>query len=626
MSLITSILTGGTNNHETTSEEANATYTDFVSEGIVDSITNTSGFAPSTGGYAVNAQGTPDMTVAVTAGVAYVDGTPSGQNAQTFRVKNTATTNVNISANSSGSTKYDWIYVKLDATKLNDPAVGGDDAATLVTSRSTSSSSDDGTPPAYGYPIAIITVVNGASSITNSVIRDVRGQVSLNTGADSALGGWTALNATLTTSTGYFSAGREYNITSNTNLTSVLSPGMKLRITRGTVPPSQCLDLESGSSQYASKSSPSGVLFTDDFTCEAWIRLESYTAGTIVSRYDGSNGWKFHIDGNGRLAIYGDGASTREFTSFRAIRTGVWHHVAAALDMSSGSATIWINGESVACESTGSSGTSLTQAGNLQVGAANGSSFFDGKIADVRVWSVLRTDTQIRDNMNQQITGGESNLVAYFKLNGNLNDSTANANNLTGSGGAVATDSDNPMNVNEYAEILTVSSTNILVRCPSGYSIPNDVLSTPYYSGQDQPFGYPYGNKFIKQLVYGKDFSTTTTGSDVAVSGATTTFNLPAGGAWVRSTVFCYKFFKSGSAGDVALLKLYIDGVQVNESSANIAGSNYAIPNYTCISEKYLTAGSHTVAVYVNQTTAGTMQFSSAPGSTKESYLTVEYC
>lgn len=181
MAITTSILTGGSNSHQTTSEEANAFYTDFISEGVVGTLTNTSGVAPATGGFAVNAQGTPDATVAVSAGVAYVNGTPTSQNAQTFRVKNSASENVTISSNSSGSTKYDWVYIKLDATNLNTPNTAGDNVATLVTSRSSSATSDDGTPPTYGYPLAVVTVANGFSTISNSNIRDVRTQTGTST-------------------------------------------------------------------------------------------------------------------------------------------------------------------------------------------------------------------------------------------------------------------------------------------------------------------------------------------------------------------------------------------------------------------------------------------------------------
>jgi len=174
MSLTVSILQGGTNSHTTTSEEVNYLATDLLSQGINGTLTNTSGVAPATGGFAVNAQGTPNMTVAVSAGTAYVTGTPTSGNSQLFRVKNSASTNVTISSNSTGGTRYDWVYIKLDPDKLKDPAVDASDVATMVTSRSTSASTDNGTPPTYGYCVAVVTVANGASSIDNASIADSR--------------------------------------------------------------------------------------------------------------------------------------------------------------------------------------------------------------------------------------------------------------------------------------------------------------------------------------------------------------------------------------------------------------------------------------------------------------------
>ena len=190
MAITTSVCTGGTNSHSESSENMNGIATDFVSEGVVGAITNTSGVSPATGAYAVNAQGTPDMTVAVTQGVAYVTGTPTGGNSQTFRVKMDASENVTISANSSGSTKYDWVYIKLDATYMQNPDVSAQSVASLTTSRSTSSSTDDGSPPTYGFLLAVVTVSNGAVSITNSNITDKRNRndlISLDSNGNSSM-------------------------------------------------------------------------------------------------------------------------------------------------------------------------------------------------------------------------------------------------------------------------------------------------------------------------------------------------------------------------------------------------------------------------------------------------------
>lgn len=168
-----SVLTGGSNAFQTTSEHLNNPATDFISDGVVGAVTNTSGVAPSTGALAVNAQGSPNMTVAVSAGIAYVTATPTGQASQRLRA-NIAAQNATIAANAMGGTRYDWIYVTINATNANTPNVAGDNVASITVSRSTSSVTDTGTPPAYGYNIAKVTVANGAVSITNGTIADSR--------------------------------------------------------------------------------------------------------------------------------------------------------------------------------------------------------------------------------------------------------------------------------------------------------------------------------------------------------------------------------------------------------------------------------------------------------------------
>lgn len=217
-----SILQAGTNSHTESAENVGAIATDFISNGVVGTITSTSGVAPLTGAYAANAQGTPDMTVAITAGVAWVTGTPTGGNSQTFRVKMTSSENVTIAANSTGGTRYDYIYIKLDPAKLANPNLAADDVATLLVSRSTSTTTDDGTPPTYGYCIAKVTVSNGASSIVNANITDMRTQAGFNAITND---GWTPVSDSWT----YASA---TTITVPSNATTKYSVGDKLKLTQ----------------------------------------------------------------------------------------------------------------------------------------------------------------------------------------------------------------------------------------------------------------------------------------------------------------------------------------------------------------------------------------------------------
>lgn len=194
------IIQSGTSNYLTPAESFNVVATDTLTPGIVGTYTATSGVAPTTGSFAVNAQGSPNMTVAVSAGQAYVSATPTGGTAQNIRVKMTSSENVTIAANSTGSTRYDFVYVKVDADKLNNPAADGTDVVTLTTQRSTTQDADSNGALANALLIAVVTVSNGASSIANSDITDRRLPVNSQTdGWQQANETWTYASATTIT-------------------------------------------------------------------------------------------------------------------------------------------------------------------------------------------------------------------------------------------------------------------------------------------------------------------------------------------------------------------------------------------------------------------------------------------
>jgi hypothetical protein len=120
------------------------------------------------------------MGLTIKSGQAYITATPSSQDSQVLRVRASSDyTAYTINANSSGSAKYDWIYLKVDATKANDPASDASDVTSIYTSRSSSNTTDNGTPPTYGILLAVVAVANGASSITNSNITDKRFNTSI---------------------------------------------------------------------------------------------------------------------------------------------------------------------------------------------------------------------------------------------------------------------------------------------------------------------------------------------------------------------------------------------------------------------------------------------------------------
>lgn len=334
---------------------------------------------------------------------------------------------------------------------------------------------------------------NSDGTLKAQPIRDALGLSAASTN------GWEVFPYTFQVSSGYNLGQSSYELTvANQDVTSILSLGTRLRLERSVVGPTQCTDLERGSSQFATLATGSvtGVTFTDDFTVEAWIKPESLNDMYIAARHSGTAGWYLRVDSTGSLRIVGrTSADDSGVSEANSVVPGIWQHVAASLDMSGASAVIYINGISVPVTYTNGANTSLTNTGPLQIGALNSTNTFDGKIADVRIWSAVRTQTEIRDNMNQLLTGSETNLVAYYKLNGDFNDSTANANNLAASGSAVATNLDNPFADTQYAIVtkLDYSAPNTVVTVYTGNAnvIPNMTLNSPFYSGQKIPYNFP---------------------------------------------------------------------------------------------------------------------------------------
>lgn len=545
--ILTSVVTGGSNSHATVAEEANTYATDFVSAGVVGTFSLNSG-SGGTGSFCVNADASPDMGVTVKSGQAYIQATPSGQNSQMLRARaSTDYTTYVINANASGSTKYDWIYLSVSATNANTPSASADNVTSLVTSRSSSNSTDNGTPPTYGLLLAVVTVANGASSITNSNISDRRVQASVSTAGTATTTGWVTGLTVPTTVTA--NGNRSYSLVFNgTDITGTVSAGMRLKTTRLVPAPTQCTSLN-GTNQYYNKTSPAGTTFTDDFNAGAWVKLSSYSAttSTIVSRYNGTSGWALDIDSSGRVRFIGFNAGAANFSqvlSYQSVPLNKWVHIAAQLDMSAFTATtttsfIMIDGVDVAAVVSrgGTNPTALVQAGDLQVGGANGANnLFAGKLAQVFYTSAKVTQATLLTYISQTLSGSETSEVSAYSFNNTINDLNANANNLTAQGSAVATNADSPFggqadgtisSTLDYAIVQKASfstNTTLTVQVPEGCTIPTTGgVSAVSYSTQKAPYLFPaQRTKWIVSMIIGGTVGTIGTSTSTTYAfGAT---------------------------------------------------------------------------------------------------------
>lgn len=637
--IITSIVTAGANSHATVAEEANAYATDFVSQGCLGSLTNTGGVAPSAGSFGVNQNTGSDMALKIvgtgnttsTYSTAYVTVTPSSQDKQVLRARMSADyTGYVINANATGSTVYDWIYLQASATNANVPDAAADNVITLLTSRSTSNSSDNGAPPTYGILLAVVTVANGATAITNANVADKRTQVVFNTGGSTTTTGWQSVGSALTYSAN--NGNKEFQVTATGDLTGLLSPGMRMQVTRSVTPPTQCAAFASASSQYATKASPSGISFTSAFTCEAWVYLQSYTGQqqTIINRMDNGatgGGWRFTIQTAGQVEIlYGTTTTFTQFLSYQSVPLNQWVHVAGVVtSVSSKTAVIYINGTAVTVNTAISNSTTLTQASqDLRVGAASATpanTYFNGYISEARVWSTAQTSANIQARMTTNLVGNESNLAALYQFNGAWTDATSNANTLTATNGPINTQANNPYNAIEYANIRAISfssGTTITLYTGDAGTIPNQTLTNAEYSTAREPFGLPevLNSKILGQVIWCANITTTATATGTQLNGATLTMTMPSAGK--KLVLKMYSTDINPSAG-VPVLDLYWGANQIGRGQLPTATQgtvNAQSPPF------WATSGSQTFSVDMWETSAGTCNLGSL--TTQPSWFTVE--
>ncbi|MEZ4923227.1 MAG: LamG-like jellyroll fold domain-containing protein, partial [Crocinitomicaceae bacterium] len=180
-------------------------------------------------------------------------------------------------------------------------------------------------------------------------------------------------------------------------------------------------------------------------TVEAWVRT-SNGANQIIASYDRNEYWRLGVNGNGAGTgqIEWDvrtNAGQLDMGSTTTINDGQWHHVVGVYD--NGKASIYIDGVLDNQITQGTAfGTGNTRYGFVSIGSEattfNGptgpTTEFSGDIDEVRIWSIAKTETEIRNSMCTTFEGGESGLEVYYTFNDGSGSSVtdvANGNNGT---------------------------------------------------------------------------------------------------------------------------------------------------------------------------------------------------
>jgi hypothetical protein len=198
-----------------------------------------------------------------------------------------------------------------------------------------------------------------------------------------------------------------------------------------------------GSGDYVRLPAGTVAALQNDFTLEYWVRTTQAGTGSSGGQWWEGTGL---LDGevNGPAADYGTsllagrvafgvGGGTGQFATIKdvtiqsttLVNDGRWHYVVATRRASDGLMTLYIDGQPQATDigsrSARSAPPQLTL-GVLQSTAASGSNFFQGSLDEVRLWSQVRSASDIAAAYlaGPQANLSQSGLVAYYSFDEGL--------------------------------------------------------------------------------------------------------------------------------------------------------------------------------------------------------------
>ncbi|RYY51224.1 MAG: LamG domain-containing protein, partial [Chitinophagaceae bacterium] len=150
-------------------------------------------------------------------------------------------------------------------------------------------------------------------------------------------------------------------------------------------------------------------VISGDYTKEAWIKTN--TLSNFPNILSGT-GTALFLN-NGRVAAGHSVGGFGQALGSTVLTTNQWHHLAVSYNSSTQVMKLYLNG---ALQVTATAVPAYNET-VLKIGSLNGSNFFWGKIDQVRIWKVARTDAEIQNSSQCNISGDEPGLLAWYNFN-----------------------------------------------------------------------------------------------------------------------------------------------------------------------------------------------------------------
>src|ERR1051326_8344907 len=162
----------------------------------------------------------------------------------------------------------------------------------------------------------------------------------------------------------------------------------------------------------------------EDATIETWVNFRDLRPSRFYScggfERDVCVGRRTPHSGRDLDVFVNQGGQLEEVVVAGILQTGLWYHVVAELGR--GGMELYVNGV-LAGTNASRAGFADVRNGELHfIGRMNGGGagqppvFFNGQLAEFRVWKTRRTAGEIRENMFRRLTGSEPGLAGLWNF------------------------------------------------------------------------------------------------------------------------------------------------------------------------------------------------------------------
>ena len=176
-----------------------------------------------------------------------------------------------------------------------------------------------------------------------------------------------------------------------------------------------------GGGDYVKFKSSTGVpVGNSPYTIEAWVNPHKHSENGIVGWGDSKDntGTTLRLNKDGQVVHSWGGGSDLILTKSNSkldAKTWVddmWFHIAVTYDGTT--RTIFLNG--VNCKNDRPGKPHAAVAGELRIGSTELSNYFDGSIAEVRIWEVARSGDEINHYKDVEIDTAQEGLIGYWRM------------------------------------------------------------------------------------------------------------------------------------------------------------------------------------------------------------------